>query len=868
VVMLVVCPRNPLAIEGRCIPHGIVTPPRNRAAMPSSSRLALRSHRPSRCSTYFGDRPLGKRAFAAALCLLCSGAGGQDMERGRGVPRFPLETTGLRATGLARPWAAMADAGRRAATFGYETGTFEVWVWPFRLVRDVQLSFRLPPDTVIEGSALARQVVIRPEGSTLVYSHPLFTVRRHMLVPLSEPGALVLLEVESVRPIEVVVKLRADLGRGWPATLGGGTWRAHPAERRFLLTQTGVQMYHGAIGSPFAVDLTPAANAHNAPSQFVLRFDPATASTEYIPLVFTGGVTDADSAAAVYQRLLDRAKQYWAEKVEYNRRLQQRVLSIATPDNRLDEAVAWSRIDLDQQLRGSNLVNVMLLSSTGQFERTRSALSLFARWQRADGHVPLQLPTALPPLLAPGGAQIPDDGTALFILACHSYWAATGDDGLVRELWPGIEKATHWLEPRIGREAGIFQASWSAAALEVLPALARVAGNATAGTNAVRAFEKAQRALEDRFWSNTLGLYASGAAPTDTTLFADSTARPEPALAVWPAIALAYGLLDDMRSNRMLREIASTALTTDWGTRVRFGYDRQYDPARPESGAVWTMATGYAALAHYRYHRAWAGFDLLHDLSRLPFDFARGRMPELLSGAFYDVLPPGIPQQFATANIIMLPLVSGLLGLQTDASNRAISIEPHLPADWGEVAVNTIRLGRERLRLVLRRERSHYRVVLRREGRGARLFVRLAPALPLGARVVRIRVNDADAPTQVEQTAHDVHAVAEFHLVSEAEVDIEYSGGIEVLAPSERIEPGDRSRALNVLDFRKDGSDFTILVEGAPSSSYALSLRTGIRVRGVSGADVVAQTSERMQLRIRFDAGVSPFARKEIRIRT
>jgi hypothetical protein len=813
---------------------------------------------------------LGKRVLAAALCLLCSGAAGQETDRRRGVPRFPFESSGLRATVAARHWAGLADAGRRAAVLGTEAGPFDVWAWPFRLVRDVQFSFRLPPDLSIDGSTLARQVIVRPEGSTIVYSHPLFTVRRHVLVPLAEPGALILLDVQSVRPLEVLVSLRAP-GRALPVGIGGSALEWQPDEQRFRLTQTVVRTYHGAIGSPFAAEASTASGAaFDSPAQLVLRFDPATASTDFIPLVIVGGVEDADSAAAIYRRLLDRAREYWAERVEHNRKLQQEGLSIATPDKQLDEAIAWSRVDLDQQLRGSNSLNAILLGSMGQHERARADLRALARSQRNDGRVPFQLATALPRFAAPGEGLLPEEGTALFILACYGYWAASGDDALVRELWPNLASAIRWITPKVGREAGIFQAGWSAAALEVAPALARVAGDAVVGGEAIRSFEKAQRSLEDRFWLNAPAFYASGAAPADTALPADSlpSIAPESGRAIWPVIPLAYGLLDDTRSNRALREIASAALTTDWGTRVRFGYDGETEPAQPERGAVWSLATGFAALAHYRYHRAWAGYDLLQDLARMPFDFARGRMPELLSGAFYDVFPPAVPQQFAATNIIALPMVAGLLGLQTDASNRALSIEPHLPPDWGEMSAHTIRVGAERVRFGIRRERSHYRIALRREGAGARLFVRVAPALPLGARVQRIRVNDADVPTQVEVTPHDVHAVTELELVSEAEVDIEYSGGIEVLPPSERVQPGDRSTALKVLDFRRVGSEFTILVEGVPAGSYLLSLRTRTRVRGVSGADVIEHTRERMHLRVRFGAGLSPFARKEIRIRT
>jgi hypothetical protein len=339
-------------------------------------------------------------------------------------------------------------------------------------------------------------------------------------------------------------------------------------------------------------------------------------------------------------------------------------------------------------------------------------------------------------------------------------------------------------------------------------------------------------------------------------------------LTIWPSAALAFGLLEDERSNRMLREVSSAAITTDWGARTLSGYDAAYDPLHTLRGAVWSYASGWAALAHYRYHRGWAGYDLLRDLATTTLDFARGRTPETVSGVSYTTTDSAATNQTSATSMLIPAVVTGLLGLQIDAPNRALQLEPHLPADWDALSVNQIRVGRDRVRMEMRRERGRMLIELRRDGTAATIFVRLAPALPLGARVERVRVNDADAPIQVEESAHDVHAVIEVPLIGEANVEIEYQGGLEVQAPAEQNEPGDRSAALKVLDFRKDGTDFVVLVEGVPATSYTLRLRAESRLRAVSGADVAEHSGERLDLRVRFGPGVAPFARREVRVRT
>ena len=145
------------------------------------------------------------------------------------------------------------DQGRRAALFGTETGGFEVWAWPLKLVRDLDLAFRIPEyDEPIPAARVARDVVSGPAGATITYSHATFTVRQHLFVPLHEPGAVMLLEVETVRPLDVLVRMHADFDLAWPGSFGGGyiTWL--PEQQRFLLSQGGVRQYHGFVGSPFA----------------------------------------------------------------------------------------------------------------------------------------------------------------------------------------------------------------------------------------------------------------------------------------------------------------------------------------------------------------------------------------------------------------------------------------------------------------------------------------------------------------------------------------------------------------------------------------------------------------------------------------
>jgi hypothetical protein len=425
--------------------------------------------------------------------------------------------------------------------------------------------------------------------------------------------------------------------------------------------------------------------------------------------------------------------------------------------------------------------------------------------------------------------------------------------GLGENLWTDIYLAGVWV-----------------AALDGLRAMARAAEDGFIARQADSLYAKAQRSLEEKFWMENAGMYAFAILQPQPDSAGRMPLRPRlnDALTVWPATAMAFGLLESARAARMLREVGSSAITADWGTRMLSRYHRLYDPLHYNNGTVWPFVTGFAALAHYRHHRGWAGHDLVRDVARSTFDFARGRTPELLSGAFYNVLDTAVPQQFFATSMLVTPLIKGLLGLEADAPNRALSIEPHLPADWNQVSVNEVPLGRDRLFLTIRRGNHRYELAIRRAATGPPLFIRFAPALPLGARIISARVDDRDVPVQAEVSAHDVHPVVELTLLASAEVQIEYEGGMEVVTPLETLQTGDASSALKVLDFRQRERDYVAEVEGVPGSTYTLTFKSALRVRSVVNAELLEQNGERVQVRFRFDLGPAPFARREIRIRT
>ena len=114
--------------------------------------------------------------------------------------KFSLGATITPLSGKARPHAFFDVIGRKAAVLGRENGTFEAWVFPFQILENFNLKYRFPdmpaPDDL---SHYAESVEVLPERTTIIYSHPLFTLRQHIFVPAGEPAIAMLLQVDAYR---------------------------------------------------------------------------------------------------------------------------------------------------------------------------------------------------------------------------------------------------------------------------------------------------------------------------------------------------------------------------------------------------------------------------------------------------------------------------------------------------------------------------------------------------------------------------------------------------------------------------------------------------------------------------------------------
>lgn len=414
------------------------------------------------------------------------------------VPYFPLGSSALALTGPVRPGAFVSSAGRRALAMGTEDGRFEFWSWPIKWLHDFELHFRVPKYTEpISGHSIAQRVTLRPEGVSITYAYEQFTVQQHVFAALDAPAIIMLLEVDAVRPLDIIARFRPDVHYAWPAGLGGQYLVWEQQARAFLFSE-GKRAVNAFMGSPAVTEASDVL-AHMlaaAPPQLVLGVGGAderytaprlgeppgrnvNTRVAYIPIVLAGGQMSRDSALALYARLSapGAALREWQRRVAHADSIRTTQLAVQTPDTLLNAAVEWAKVNLDDSyvcnpdlgcgltagyglsggasdrpgfgwfFGGDAAINSFAMSGVGQGPLVREGvLRFFAKYQRADGKITHEISQAAARTDWWGYpyAFYHGDTTPFWMLAFAEYWAQTADHDVLRTLWPNLKKAFAW----------------------------------------------------------------------------------------------------------------------------------------------------------------------------------------------------------------------------------------------------------------------------------------------------------------------------------------------------------------------------------------------------------------------------------------
>lgn len=781
------------------------------------------------------------------------------------IARFPLRPGPLAITRPVEPSKPFTVAGERGAIFGEQSGKFETWLYPVKILSGFRISAELADYPVpIDVSALAATIEVAPAMTTITYSHAAFTLKQRMFAARNAAAVVVLFEMASVRPMRLTFRFQPEMQRMWPAPNSGRPNAEWVADGGFYLLHTDDPKFSAAVALPRAKPgiLPPyQERPQSYPVEFKLDFDPKTDSGLFFPLLMslTGG---QDRPQDALRALNQQVPEMYRQSENYYAQFFDTRLSCDTPDPGFDAAVRWAEIAIDQgQVKlgdetglvagyyesgdsarpgygwffgRDSLWTSYAVNSYGDFPLTRRALEFLIRRQRADGKIMHEFSQTAPLVnwKATPYFYASADSTPLFVMALEDYVAGSGDVPFLREHWDAVKRAWSFTRAHDSDRDGIYEntegtgwvESWPApmphqeiylAALDQqsADAMARMAALLRDGTLAAAARRKAEEIrakLPAEYYDRGRQFYAFSR-NADGTL--DNTAT------IFPAVAWWNGELALPDADAMLDRWASAEFSTDWGTRDISTRTPFYDPISYHQGTVWPLFTGWVSLAEYRAGRALAGYQHLMQNAGLTWSQDLGAVTELLSGEFFQPLGRSSSHQVWSSAMVLTPAIRGLFGVEADAVRHTVRLAPHLPAAWKSARLRNVPIGDSRVDLEMTRE-------------GDRLVVRARSAKPeticlVPQSAARDR-NCAEAPAMEREIAIALPAV-------------------EIGIPSELPLPGSATAQLKAVDERLDANRYEVTFQAQGGTSDDLPVRLNRQGVQVTGAQLAGS-----KLRLRF----------------
>jgi glycogen debranching enzyme len=799
-----------------------------------------------------------------------------------------------------RSWEFLSAVGTRAGLFGREQGTLEAWVYPLKILRNFHLRFHLD-GTVLPAESLARTVIVRPESSTIVYTGDAFSVRETLFVPVHESGAVISLAVDTTEPLEIEAVFNQDFQLQWPGAIGGADEEWDSAVRAFRFREVSGQ-FEALVGSPSAVKASEQYSTNYFSSGYdSLLLGATQKGIDTKLIVLAASFTGPAPLQALYHHLIEDYPELLRSSASYYQDYLDRTVSLRLPDPQIETAYDWARVSMlqgvvENPFLGEGLVagfnssgedqrpgfawffgrdaewTSLALSAEGEFSTTRNAMEFLSRYQRADGKIPHEISQSasfVDWFKSTPYAFASADATPLFLITVNDYVTRSGDAQFAREKWDNLWRAygflqsTYdaqglaqnsgfghgWIEggPLYPVQTELYQASLGVEAVRSLAHLAHVLGKEEIAGELDKAFQGKKPLLDKTFWSSENRIYAYAL---------DASHNRIDVASVLATVPMWFRQLGEEQAGSMIEELATPSHQTDWGMRILSSRDPKYDPGGYHYGVVWPLFTGWASVGEYRYHRPLPAYSNLRANALLALDGSLGHVTEVLSGKYYQTLATGSPHQIWSAAMVVNPLLSGLLGIETDAARCRLDLAPHVPPEWNSFSVNHVRVGEMVLDINYQRTPDSIRLQVRSTGTG-HCSLEFSPALSLRARVVRVRLNGRSVPSQVEANSWDQHVSVSVPLVGRQNtLEIQMKNNFELSVASALPALGATSGGLRVLaeSWSPSRDTLTLLLSGRAAETYEFSAWNPDQIVSIAGAELEKKTGSQAGVRVQLGA--------------
>jgi glycogen debranching enzyme len=660
------------------------------------------------------------------------------------LPAIPFTTDGPVIRAHAEPAKPFTVAGEHGVLVGQQDGSFESWVLPVKLLSHLAIQATVQGYSVpIDVNQQVAEIEVRPDRTTITYSHMEFTVRQIMFSAnesvagaAAQTGPVVLFEFDCLHPTDFTFSFTPELRWMWPERNEGvpdAEWVPTPTGGYYVLHADYPDLA-GAVTIPGAAPgiLAPYQERPQVhPVELKLHIDPARDHGRLFPLLMAVGTSPATATvpalASTLAQLNGSIAGAYAAHAERYKKLLANSVSIETPDKALNEAFQWAVVSIEQ-LRAKAvptgetalvagyyasadsarpgfgwffgrdaLYTLDAVNGYGDFDLSKAELEFLIHRQRADGKIMHEYSQtaaaidwrAFPYMYAAA------DATPLFLLAIDDYVRSSGDTAFLAANREAIEKAWTFETTHDTDGDGIYDNSQGTGWVESWPGgmphqevylalLDQQASTAMAHLEGLLKDPARSAAAQQRAEKVAAAINAEyyDAEKGCYAFSRNADGTLDRTTTVYPAIAWWSGKSILAHPEGCTRQLAAHTLNTDWGLRDISTDEKIYDGTSYHQGSVWPLFTGWAALAEYRAGQPLAGYQMLMENANLTHAQDLGAVTELLSGDFFVPFGRSTSHQLWSSAMVITPTLRGLFGIDIDAQTKTITVNPHLPAGW------------------------------------------------------------------------------------------------------------------------------------------------------------------------------------------
>ncbi len=337
------------------------------------------------------------------------------------------------------------------------------------------------------------------------------------------------------------------------------------------------------------------------------------------------------------------------------------------------------------------------------------------------------------------------DATPLYLIVLHETWKWTGDESLLHKYREVALRCLDWIdqsgdfdgdgfqEYKTRSSEGIENQGWKdsgdaivypdgaqvkapTALCElqgyVFDAWLRMAEVFTVLGEPERVVSLRQKAadlrhrFEQSFWCEELGYYAFAL---------DAQKQPVRTIASNVGHCLWSGIVSPDRAQRVVQKLMAPEMWSGWGIRTLSANHPSFNPYSYHLGSVWPHDNGMIALGCKRYGFSQEAAHIARGISGAASYFENYRLPEVYAGI--QMQKGAFPIQYAQANVpqawaagSIFHLLQAILGLQADAPNHQLFIDPELPEWLPDITLHQLTIGKATLDLRFWRkgEQTHW----------------------------------------------------------------------------------------------------------------------------------------------------------------